>query len=120
MISDKMIRILFIILIIITACTTTSEIQFVEKPKDLIDQITFTSVLKEVMIKEEISQLKDLEMNGDSLFIDYPFKVLFKKKGITPLQFESSFEYYAANKEVMKTIYTDIMDDLSRQVNTVK
>lgn len=98
-------------LVIVSACTTGSEV-----PDDLIPQDQMVSILIEVhMLESNIKSLSIRPKDSAKVVYDHYENLLFADFNITQEQYERSFNYYIENLDEFKEVYTSVVDSLMQR-----
>jgi len=113
-----MIRVLIISLLFLVSCS--EQIPRVEEPDNLIPREKMVPLLTELVKLEayitdeygNITQYHQVMVNtGDSLL---------KANGFTKDQFEASIEYYGSRQEEMQSIYSDVLEELNKELGELE
>lgn len=113
-----MIRVLIISLLLLTSCS--DGIPRIKKPDNLIPREKMIPLLTELVkleayITDEYGNIveyhKVMINTGDSLL---------EAKGYTKDQLESSLDYYGSRQEEMISIYTDVLDELNKELGELE
>ena len=113
-----MIRILFIALLILTSCT--HGVPRIDEPDNLIPRDKMVPLLTELVkieayVTDQFGNItlhhKVMVNSGDSLL---------KANGFTKEQFEGSIEYYGSRQEEMMSIYSDVLEELNKDLGELQ
>ena len=84
-------------------------------PTEILSETAFASILKEVHLEEaafELNKGKGLENAKNSLVNSC--QSICKKHDIADTTFSKSLDYYAENSEKLEKIYTDVLEQLTK------
>lgn len=106
----KLLTLLILISFVIWGCSNSSPF-LPEKPKNLLSKEKFKVIFSEMTLNEMMVQTKissPIKINKESNRLA---KMTLKKHGVDSLQYVQSFDYYAADKDEMEKIHTEIIED---------
>lgn len=109
----KNLFLLFIIMLLGTACSQSSE-----KPQNLLTKETMVRVMADMQFAE--AKVKNMRVSTDSARQVYSIYELsiFDKWNISPGQYTQSYEYYLTKHDEMTAIHAALIDTLGRrQIN---
>lgn len=113
---DKMKFFIFILIhLTIWGCSTSSPF-LPEKPDNLLSEEKFKKVLSEMTVTEMLVQTKissPIEVNKEMNRLG---NEILKNHAIDSTQYAKSFDYYAANKDLMEKIYNDLITDFNKKI----
>jgi hypothetical protein len=100
-----------LLVLLIQSCTQKKSESI---PQNILKKETMVNVLCDVHLTDAILQLKS---NQPKEFIHLSSSKMFdsvlKENKITTAQFDSSLKFYAANPELMKEIYEQVVEKIS-------
>lgn len=98
----------FTLLIFISSCSYNLE--FGEKPDDLIPKDSFELVLEDMMLLE--AYVKTQKSNVQQYYKSMPksAELIFEKHEIDSSRYISSMDYYSQNQEILLEMYSNIQD----------
>lgn len=99
----------------LSACS--AEIKLPDAPKDLIPRDTMVVLLKDLTILESGIQNRYQNVSIYYKVMTASGKAYLKSKNIDPKRFERSFDYYVAHSEELQSIYQEVIDDISSDLN---
>jgi rubrerythrin len=112
--------ILLVLVLNLAGCSTQNEFSLTDKPKDLLSEEKFTSVLSDILLLESTAQNNSQDLEHVHKIIEISSPVIFKKHHVSKKKYTESFEYYAQDKEKMEEIYTKILDDYNIKLSKLK
>ncbi len=112
-------KIYFIILILgLLGCST--KIERPDAPKNLIPEKEFTSVMKEMIIMETYTKQKQPILMYYFPSMRKTGQQVLKKYGVDSTSFRASFEFYSKDQDKMEEIYSNIIDEVNRELVELK
>lgn len=90
------------------------------KPHDLIPQDTFQYVLQDLLILEGYVQNKYRSLPNYYKILKREGQDIFANYNLDSARFNSSFNYYSREQEVLNEIYTNISDSLNLRSFSLK
>ena len=88
-----------------------------ETPDDLIERDSMVIVMNELVVLESYLQNRYQHVNNYYKVMTLSGKKCLQKYHFTPDRFERSYDYYASRQEELQSIYTEVMDSLTKEVN---
>ena len=104
--------------LIIQSCTTKSEFSE-EKPANLIEEDKMKKIMSEMMLLETAIQLKYPNATTSKKTIEISGNKLLKSYGEDSSSYTQSFNYYASNKEQMKEMYNEILEEYNISLSKI-
>ena len=104
--------ILSILSVLLLACTTPKT----KIPTEILSETEFTNMLKEIHVAEaafELNKSKGLGNAKNTLANSY--QPIYKKYDIADTTFSKSLDYYAKYPEKLEKIYTDVLEQLTKE-----
>ena len=110
----------YIALLLIVMASCTDGLERLPKPDKLIPKDKMVLVMKDMIKLESHIQLryknvaeyyKTMISSGDSLL---------KAQNVTRKMFDESIDYYGSRQEEMKSIYNEVLDDLTRELGELQ
>lgn len=109
--------ILILLLGLTAACS--GNLDAPEEPDDLIDRETMVKVFRELVVMEAYAQIRyEVPHNYHKVMKESGYQCL-EKFHISSERFERSYSYYASRQEELQSIYQEVMDSLTREVNAL-
>jgi Domain of unknown function (DUF4296) len=102
------------------AVRCSGDIDTPEAPDDLIGRDTMVMVIRDLSVLESYAQMRYQLVNNYHKVMKSSGRVCLQKYGIDPRRFEQSYNYYASQQDELQSIYTEVMDSLTKEVNTLK
>lgn len=99
------------LLMLFAACTVREE----APPADVLPREQFKNVLLEAQLIEARMNHELVVAHHSSIPADHYYAEMFKTEGTTKEAFKRSFTYYSGRPEEMKTIYEELLTELSRR-----
>ena len=87
------------------------------KKQDIISKKELVEVLKDVIIEEARSDMRGID-NKDSLDLYKRYKQIYIEK-FSEEDFRKSLEYYSKNLDDLEGIYTDVVDGLITEKDSI-
>tara|TARA_B100000902_G_C27055015_1_gene786129 strand:+ start:131 stop:478 length:348 start_codon:yes stop_codon:yes gene_type:complete len=87
------------------------------KKQDIISKKELVEVLKDVLIEEARSDMRGID-NKDSLDLYKRYKQIYIEK-FSEEDFRKSLEYYSKNLDDLEGIYTDVVDGLITEKDSI-
>ncbi len=109
---------IFCTTLICQGCTTQSAFSE-EKPTNLIDEEKMKKIMSEMMLLETAVQLKYTDVLESKKIINHSGNKLLKSYGEDSLTYTQSFNYYASNKEQMKEMYNEILEEYNVSLSKI-
>ncbi len=91
-----------------------------EAPENLIEKDKMADVLTELMKLEGHANAQYVQVTRYEKLITASADSLFKAKGVSPKQFEESFEYYAHQQSDLEEIYEKVLDKLNHEMTDLE
>ena len=104
--------ILAILSILLLACTT----QKTKMPTDILSEIVFVNILKEVHLEEssfELQKTQGIENARNELTNNYTS--IYSKYKISAIDFENTLNYYTQHPEKLEKIYSSVLEQLTEE-----
>ncbi len=105
----------FSVFLFLTACS--AEIKLPDAPKDLIERDTMVILLHDLTILESAVQNRYQNVSIYYKVMSASGKALLNEKHIDQKRFERSFDYYVAHSEELQSIYQEVIDSISSELN---
>ncbi|MES2555670.1 MAG: DUF4296 domain-containing protein [Bacteroidota bacterium] len=112
-------RIFLFIVVGFLAARCSGEIDTPAVPEDLVSRDTMVMVLRELTVLESYAQTRYQLVNNYHKVMKSSGRVCLDKYHIDPRRFERSYNYYASRQEELQSIYTEVMDSLTKEVNAL-
>jgi hypothetical protein len=84
-------------------------------PADVIKPDSMVMVLADVHVAEASLVQKNIQGKSGNNYAASFYKYVFEKNKITPAQYQKSIEFYASNPDIYKTIYEQVITELSKR-----
>ncbi len=91
-----------------------------EAPENLIEKDKMVDVLTELMKLEGHANAQYIQVPRYEKLITASADSLFKAKGISPKQFEASFDYYAHQQSDLEKMYEKVLDNLNHEMTDLE
>ncbi|MCC6702491.1 MAG: DUF4296 domain-containing protein [Fluviicola sp.] len=105
-------------LVLLTACK--GEVKLPEKPDDLIERDSMVMLLKDMTILESGIQNRYRNVTVFYKVMTQSGEHYLKSKNITTERFERSYDFYVSREKELQSMYSEIRDSLSREVNQLQ
>lgn len=102
-------------LLIFTACQ--GGIKRAAAPKDLIKRDSMVIVLHDLVILESYVESRYPQVQSFHKIMTASGKQCLKEFHISPKRFERSFDYYSAHQDVLQSIYSEVLENLNKEMN---
>jgi hypothetical protein len=87
-----------------------------EKPANLLSEGKFKNILSEMIVTEILVQSKISSPKEVNKEMNRLGNEILKNHAIDSTQYAKSFDYYAANKDIMEKIYNDLITDFNKKI----
>ena len=112
-------RILLLIVVGFLAVRCSNEIDTPAAPDDLVGRDTMVMVIRELSVLESYAQTRYQLVNNYHKVMKSSGRVCLEKYRIDPKRFERSYNYYSSRQDELQSIYTEVMDSLTKEVNAL-
>lgn len=114
----KLIAIVCCVLTVVSCGQKNVEEKKVERPANVVNRETMISLITDLALFEaskNLNLIQPKDSTGRVLAINQVFyqNVIYKKYGLTPAQFDSSYLYYSQRPEEMDSIYQKAITEMS-------
>lgn len=90
-----------------------------DEPDDLIERETMVKIFRELVVMEAYAQWRyQVPHNYHKVMKESGYQCL-EKFHVSPERFERSYDYYASRQEELQSIYQEVMDSLTKEVNAL-
>lgn len=110
-------KLVALVLIIASLSACSRGLNRPDAPDDLIERDSMVVVMRELVVLESYLQNRYQHVNNYYKVMTLSGKKCLQKYHFTPDRFERSYDYYASRQEEMQSIYTEVMDSLTKEVN---
>jgi len=86
-----------------------------QKHEGILDQSTYKSVLKEVILA---NMLKEQQIVKDSIDGN-PLELVYKKYQLDSISFKKNMDYYTQHPEILEAIYEEIKKDFQQKTDSL-
>lgn len=107
-----------LLIFLISSCSV--DLNHISEPPDLISRDKMVVILRDMSLLESHIQVKYTHVSGFQDCMLRSGEVVLKKYGVSSKQYESSMNFYCANQEEMKSIYSQVLDSLNRMSSSFK
>ena len=103
---------LLILACLLLSCDNSSD----KHPIEILSEAEFGAVLKDIHLEDALldlkqtNQTKNLRNHSTNLYFQ-----IYSKHKISEKKFNASLDYYCENPEKLETIYTTILNELSKE-----
>ncbi|MBI3239058.1 MAG: DUF4296 domain-containing protein [Flavobacteriia bacterium] len=112
-------KILLIIVAGFLAVRCSNEIDTPAAPRDLIGRDTMVMVIRELTVLESYAQTRYQLVNNYHKVMKSSGRRCLQQFNLDPKRFERSYNYYASRQDELQSIYTEVMDSLTKEVNAL-
>jgi hypothetical protein len=84
-------------------------------PEGVLSRAEFTAILTDLQLIEARMNHELVVQPRDHVPLNAYYDEAFKERGVTREQFTLSFEHYASDPELLKSIYEDVITELGRR-----
>ncbi|MDH4472796.1 MAG: DUF4296 domain-containing protein [Fluviicola sp.] len=112
-------RILLLIVLGFLAVRCSNQIDTPSAPDDLIGRDTMVMVIRDLSVLESYAQTRYQLVNNYHKVMKSSGRVCLDKYRIDPRRFERSYNYYTSRQDELQSIYTEVMDSLTKEVNAL-
>jgi len=105
----------FFTLLLMVSCQ--GGIQRAAAPKDLIKRDSMVIVLHDLVILESYVESRYPQVQSFHKIMTASGKQCLAGFKISPKRFERSFDYYAAHQDELQSIYSEVLENLNKEVN---
>lgn len=108
-------KILAVVVGIVLLAGCTGGIRQPEPPSDLIGRDSMAMVLREIVVLESYMQTRYQSVHIYYKAMSASGKKCLEKYHIAPDRFERSYGYYVSHQQELQSIYTEVLDSLTRE-----
>jgi len=91
-----------------------------EAPENLIEKDKMVVILTELMKLEGHANAQYSQVTRYEKLMTASADSLFKTKGVSSKQFETSFDYYAHQQTDLQQIYEEVLDNLNHEMTDIE
>jgi hypothetical protein len=108
---------MFILLLGCFSCTES--MNGFQQPKDLVPRDTTVMILKEISLVESYVQNKYSHVAVFKELMKNSGNEILKKFHVSRVRFENSIDFYASQQELMRSIYSEVLDSLNVEASKI-
>jgi hypothetical protein len=90
-----------------------------QQPKDLVPRDTTVMILKEISLVESYVQNKYSHVAVFKELMKNSGNEILKKFHVSRVRFENSIDFYASQQELMRSIYSEVLDSLNVEASKI-
>ncbi len=112
-------KIVLFIIAGLLAVRCAGDIEAPDAPQDLIGRDTMVMVIRELSVLESYAQVRYQLVNNYHKVMKSSGRLCLQKYHIDPRRFERSYNYYVSRQEELQSIYSEVLDSLTKEVNAL-
>ncbi|HLP53704.1 MAG TPA: DUF4296 domain-containing protein [Fluviicola sp.] len=112
-------KIVLFIIAGLLAVRCAGDIEAPDAPQDLIGRDTMVMVIRELSVLESYAQVRYQLVNNYHKVMKSSGRLCLQKYHIDPRRFERSYNYYVSRQEELQSIYSEVLDSLTKEVNSL-
>lgn len=112
-------KIVLFIIAGLLAVRCAGDIETPDAPQDLIGRDTMVMVIRELSVLESYAQVRYQLVNNYHKVMKSSGRLCLQKYHIDPRRFERSYNYYVSRQEELQSIYSEVLDSLTKEVNAL-
>lgn len=112
-------RLISIFVLLLGCFSCTESMNGFQQPKDLVPRDTTVMILKEISLVESYVQNKYSHVAVFRELMKNSGNEILKKFHISRVRFENSIDFYASQQELMRSIYSEVLDSLNVEASKI-
>ena len=112
-------RLISILVLLLGCFSCTESMNGFQQPKDLVPRDTTVMILKEISLVESYVQNKYSHVAVFKELMKNSGNEILKKFHVSRMRFENSIDFYASQQELMRSIYSEVLDSLNVEASKI-
>jgi hypothetical protein len=112
-------RLISILVLLLGCFSCTESMNGFQQPKDLVPRDTTVMILKEISLVESYVQNKYSHVAVFKELMKNSGNEILKKFHVSRVRFENSIDFYASQQELMRSIYSEVLDSLNVEASKI-
>ena len=112
-------RLISILVLLLGSFSCTESMNGFQQPKDLVPRDTTVMILKEISLVESYVQNKYSHVAVFKELMKNSGNEILKKFHVSRVRFENSIDFYASQQELMRSIYSEVLDSLNVEASKI-
>ena len=112
-------RLISIFILLLGCFSCTESMNGFQQPKDLVPRDTTVMILKEISLVESYVQNKYSHVAVFKELMKNSGNKILKKFHVSRMRFENSIDFYASQQELMRSIYSEVLDSLNVEASKI-
>lgn len=112
-------RLISIFILLLGCFSCTESTNGFQQPKDLVPRDTTVMILKEISLVESYVQNKYSHVAVFKELMKNSGNEILKKFHVSRMRFENSIDFYASQQELMRSIYSEVLDSLNVEASII-
>jgi len=112
-------RLISIFILLLGCFSCTESMNGFQQPKDLVPRDTTVMILKEISLVESYVQNKYSHVAVFKELMKNSGNEILKKFHVSRVRFENSIDFYASQQELMRSIYSEVLDSLNVEASKI-
>jgi len=112
-------KLISIFILLLGCFSCTESMNGFQQPKDLVPRDTTVMILKEISLVESYVQNKYSHVAVFKELMKNSGNEILKKFHVSRERFENSIDFYASQQELMRSIYSEVLDSLNVEASKI-
>ena len=112
-------KLISIFILLLGCFSCTESMNGFQQPKDLVPRDTTVMILKEISLVESYVQNKYSHVAVFKELMKNSGNEILKKFHVSRVRFENSIDFYASQQELMRSIYSEVLDSLNVEASKI-
>lgn len=112
-------KLISIVILLLGCFSCTESMNGFQQPKDLVPRDTTVMILKEISLVESYVQNKYSHVAVFKELMKNSGNEILKKFHVSRVRFENSIDFYASQQELMRSIYSEVLDSLNVEASKI-
>jgi hypothetical protein len=112
-------KLIYFFIILVGCFSCTESMNGFHKPKDIVPRDTTVMILKEISLVESYVQNKYSHVAVFKELMKNSGNEILKQFHVSRARFEKSIDFYASQQELMRSIYSEVLDSLNVEASKI-
>jgi hypothetical protein len=112
-------KLISIFILLLGCFSCTESMNGFQQPKDLVPRDTTVMILKEISLVESYVQNKYSHVAVFKELMKNSGNEILKKFHVGRVRFEKSIDFYASQQDLMRSIYSEVLDSLNVEASKI-
>jgi len=112
-------KLISIFILLLGCFSCTESMNGYQQPKDLVPRDTTVMILKEISLVESYVQNKYSHVAVFKELMKNSGNEILMKFHVSRVRFENSIDFYASQQELMRSIYSEVLDSLNVEASKI-